>query len=969
MSKPTPLSMAVHRALYGAALATATATLPLAASAQEASGEPEYMDEIVTTGSRIKQDANLTSASPVTTVTSGEIQNRGITRVEDLVNDLPQIVPELTANESNGATGTATLDLRGLGSERTLVLTNGHRMGLGNPFALAPDINQIPSILVERVELLTGGASSVYGADAVAGVVNFVMKDDFDGFMIDYQYSAFQHDNSNGFAQGALTDSGFDFPTGSVTDGHTRNVNVVLGINSDDGTGNLTAYIGYREIDAILQGNRDYSACALDSDNGVTCGGSATLPTGLFTPFDGTDYFTVAGDQFVPWDYTYYNYAPLNYFQRPDERITAGAYGYTEISDGLEGYVEVTYMDDRSLAQIAPSGMFFDIDSIPCENPLLSAQQFSAIGCTSTADTVPFYIGRRNVEGGARFDDLRHTNSRTLVGLRGDITNGWEFDVFANFSRTRYSQVYNNDLSITKMTRALDVVDDGAGGVTCRSVADGSDANCVPWNIFQTGGVTQEALDYINIPLFAKGDLEQNQVVGYVSGDLTDAGVVIPTAEEGIQLVFGYEYRQDSMEFNADQGFESGDASGQGGPVPSVAGRVRVSELFGETRIPIIQGRSFFESLALNLRYRYSDYQNLDLTTDTWNIGGEWRITESVMVRGGVSRAVRAPNINELFEPQSKGLWAGTDGCAGPTPQLSAAACANQGVTAAQYGGIPLSPAGQYNNFTGGNTTLEPEESDSMTAGVVVTPGGFAEGLSFSVDYWTIDVQKAIATGIGEENTVNLCGSTGDPAFCSLINRGPNGNLWIGDAGIQATNVNIGFFEVEGIDINADYAWDLDNGHGLNFALRGSVLTKWDEQPVPGGVINDCAGAVLGTCERPRPEWKHTFNTTWNTPWNAQFVLGWRRVGEIQEFDPEGLLPDRFTASAQDYFDLSANYLGEWFGTETTINVGISNVLDEDPPIFGRFNNVSTYGNGNTFPGTYDAMGRYYYVGLNVRIQ
>ena len=964
MSRQTPLSQAVHRALYGAALVTAASTLPMTANAQEGSEETEYLEEIVTTGSRIKQDANLTSSAPVTTVNAGEIQNRGIVRVEDLVNDLPQVVPELTANESNGATGTATLDLRGLGSDRTLVLTNGHRMGLGNPFALAPDVNQVPSILIERVELLTGGASSVYGADAVAGVVNFIMKDDFDGFMIDYQYSAFQHDNGNSFAQGALSDAGFEAPSGNVNDGQTRNINVVLGINADDGTGNLTAYMGYRDIESIMQGDRDYSACALSSSSGTTCAGSATIPTGLFSPFDGT-YFTVAGDQFVPWDYTYYNYAPLNYYQRPDERFTAGAFGYYEITPGMEGYAEIQFMDDRSLAQIAPSGAFFVTDQIPCENPLLSAQQFATLGCTSTADVANYYIGRRNVEGGPRFDDLRHTNMRTLVGLRGDINDAWSYDAFANFSRVRYSQVYNNDLSITRITRALDVVDDGAGNPVCRSVVDGSDTNCVPWNLFQTGGVTQEALDYLVLPLFAKADLEQNQIVGYVSGDLGEYGVTLPTAEEGIALVLGYEYRQDSMEFNPDQGFTSGDGAGQGGPIPAVSGRVRVSEFFGETRIPIIQGRSFFESLALNLRYRYSDYQSLNISTDTYNVGGEWRITDAVMLRGGVSRAVRAPNINELFSPQSLGLWAGNDGCAGATPTLSAAACANQGVTAAQYGNIPASPAGQYNRITGGNPDLEPEESDSVTAGFVVTPGGFAEGLSFSVDYWNIQVDKAIETGLGEENTIELCGSTGDPAFCDLISRGPNGNLWIGQANVLSTDVNIGYFEVEGVDINATYAWDFDNGHGLDFSLRGTVLTKWDEQPVPGGTVNDCGGFWDGTCQRPRPEWKHTFNTVWNTPWNMQAVFGWRRVGEVKEF---GAPDDAYNASAQDYFDLSGNYTGEWFGTETTINVGISNVLDEDPPFFGRMNNISVYGNGNTVPGTWDAMGRYYYVGLNVRI-
>src|SRR5690606_20146660 len=368
----------------------------------------DRVEEVVVTGSRIATDPNLVTSSPVTAVKAEELQFRGITRVEDMLNDLPQVVPELTANESNGATGTGTIDLRGLGSDRTLVLTNGHRMGFGDVFALAPDINQIPGALVERVEVLTGGASSTYGSDAMAGVVNFIMKRDFEGFQLDFQYSAYQHSQGNGGIQQAIDELGFEQARDDVTDGGTTNVNLLVGMNTADGRGNITAYLGYRDINSVLQRDRDFSACALANtdDNSLECGGSLTKVPAIVTDFAGT-YYDVVGDQFVPWDGTYYNYGPLNYFQRPDTRFTGGFFGRYDVSDNMEGYAELMFMDDRSRSQIAASGAFFVTDQIRCSNAFLSAQQFNALGCTSEDDiAAPFYIGRRSVEGGPRIDDL-----------------------------------------------------------------------------------------------------------------------------------------------------------------------------------------------------------------------------------------------------------------------------------------------------------------------------------------------------------------------------------------------------------------------------------------------------------------------------------------------------------------------------------------------------------------------------------
>ena len=513
MFQRKPLSLAVNRTLSTVAMAATAAGASAPVWSQEA--QQETLEEVVVTGSRIAADPNLVTSSPVTTVKSEELRFRGITRVEDLINDLPSIVPELTANESNGATGSATIDLRGLSSDRTLVLTNGHRMGFGDVFALAPDINQVPGALIERVEVLTGGASATYGSDAMSGVVNFIMKKDFEGIQIDYQYSGYQHNSGNDAVQSAIDARGFEQAPDSVFDGGGHDINVTFGVNTGDGRGNITGYIGYRETNALTQSERDFSACALSGrGGGDTCAGSATLPTGLFTPFDGSFYFTVAGDQFVPWDYTYYNYAPPNHFQRPDERYTAGLFGNYEVNEHLEGYVEFQFMDDRTNAQIAPSGAFFVTSTLNCSNAFLSAQQFAAVGCTAPTDVLPLYIGRRNVEGGFRNDDITHTSYRILGGLKGDINDEWSYDAFVNVSRTILSELYNNDLSTTRIIRALDVVD-VAGVPTCQSVVDGTDASCVPWNVFQSGGVTQGALDYLQIPLHATGRLDQDQYVAY----------------------------------------------------------------------------------------------------------------------------------------------------------------------------------------------------------------------------------------------------------------------------------------------------------------------------------------------------------------------------------------------------------------------------------------------------------------------
>ncbi len=954
--------------LSGAAFAAATPAL-----AQDGDD-----DTIVVTGSRLPQ-ANLISSSPITQVDSEEFQYRGVTRVEDLLNDLPQVFASNSAGDANGATGTATVDLRGLGTVRTLVLQNGRRLPAGSPGAggIAPDLNFIPGQLIERVDVLTGGASAAYGSDAIAGVVNFIMQDDFEGFKFDYQYGVYQHNNNNEEIQQVVGGSGFPFPEGSTWGGGTHEFSAVIGANTGDGRGNVTAYATYRSVQEVLQSERDYSACALggNATDGFSCAGSSTIPTGRFTAFGLVDPnfdFTIdqsSGDfRDIDLDSSdgtsdLYNYGPLNYYQRPDERITLGGFAHYEINRHADVYLEVGFMDDRTVAQIAPSGAFFVTSSLSCGSPLLSAQQFQSIcgdyGLT-TADTQTVFIGRRNVEGAPRQSDLRHTTWRTVLGVRGEIDDNWNYDLFLNYGENSFTNVYRNDLSITNIQRALNVVDDGSGNAVCQSVLDGSDPNCVPWNIFTPGGadVTQAALNYITLPLFARGGTEQTNIVGFVSGDLGGYGMKSPWADDAIQAAFGFEYREEFLDFEPDQGFLSGDGAGQGGPTNAAKGRLDAYEFFTEFAIPLAQGAAFAEELMFETGYRYSTYST-DIDTNTYKFALSWAPTSDIKVRGSYQRAVRHANIRELFRPSGIGLFdldEGANGffdpCSGPTPARSLADCANTGVTAAQYGNIADSPAGQFNAIFGGNPDLTPEKSDTFSAGVIITPGAIP-GLSLTVDWYSIDVQGAIGP-VDPATILTQCLDTGDPTFCSLINRGVTGNgtLWLGQDNIVATDQNLGFFKTNGIDFLGTYGFDTGYGD-LNFQWNATYLLSYEQQQFPGAPIDNCEGIFSSACGAPRPEWTSNLRATWGTPWGTDVSAFWRYLGGVG--GPE-------TFDAINYVDFAAIHP---VNENLTIRAGVNNIFDKEPPLTSSAG-PSIFGNGNTFPGVYDALGRYIFAGATI---
>ncbi|MDQ7017798.1 MAG: TonB-dependent receptor [Robiginitomaculum sp.] len=965
-------------------IAGSLASPALAQSTDESASE----DAIVVTGSRLKQ-SNLVAISPVTQLDAGEIDARGTTRIEDLINILPQAFAGQTSQVSNGATGTSNVNLRGLGAVRTLVLIDGKRLPFGSPESSAANLDLIPAQLVERVDVLTGGASAVYGSDAMAGVVNFILKRDFEGVEFDGQIGYYQDSNSNDFAQSVAKAAKQPAQGGSVFDGRNINLSATFGANTADGRGNVTVNLSYSNQNAVEQRKRDISACAFGLDNGpqsfggVACIGSSTSATGRFfaiTPNGINDVFLQPDGQIVPFvggPAQTFNFNPFNFMQRPSEKFNFTTMAHYEIKPNLEAYLDLSLTDNQTNAQIAPSGTFAAHNpSIPCSNPFFGSGPgsfFDAFGCTGPNDNATVFILRRDVEGGPRNSDLNLTTFRMVGGFRGTLKDNIDWDTFGQFSRTRYSTISRNDISIANLDDAFNVVLDANGNPVCAS----GNAGCVPYNIFQIGGVTQAAVDYITEDAFVNGFVEQKIIGGNAQTDLGVYGVKSPMASSGVQLSTGYEYRVDQLELTPDalSATPGGGLTGVGGATLPVAGKTRVFELFAETQIPLVEGAAFAEELTLNGAYRYSDYtvkgNGVDngFTTDTYSAGLTWVPVHDVRLRGQYQRAVRAPNIIELFSAQNTGLFdlqqnpdGSFDDCAGPTPFRSLTECARTGVTAAQYGNIPDNAAGQFNIVTGGNPNLKPEVSDTYTIGTVIQPS-MIPGLSVSVDYFDIKVKQAIST-IPPVQTFERCLDTGDAAFCSLITRDTAGSLFLDNTsgGILATAVNIATLKTSGFDIAAGYQYDLGKAGSLNFSYVGTILDALKTTSFPGSPAKECKGLVSGECGTPNPEYRHRMMGTWSSPFDVDMSLTWRYFGSVnRDGGPQGTINDHF--SAKNYFDLS----GQYYASErVTFRGGINNLLDVDPPLSTETG--AGFGNGNTYPGVYDSLGRYLFFGINVKM-
>jgi iron complex outermembrane recepter protein len=996
--------------------------------------------EVVVTGSRLA-NPNVSSSSPIQTIQEEAFDVLGAVETVDLVNTLPSVTRAQDTSFANGANGTSTLDLRGLGAIRTLVLVNGKRLPPGSPTpgGYPSDLNLIPSQLIRRVEIVTGGASAVYGSDAVAGVANFIMKKDFVGLELDGLVGINQSNNNSEDAQQRLVAAGIQPRRGSDIGNFTVDVSAVFGASLNEGRGNVTGYVRYLRNNGLNQSERDFSQCALGLNGAInaTCIGATTgpfptnfvlnpvIPTGSTTavPLRGPDgnilldaqgrprtsgSFALQPDGSLIEGANSYNFNPFNPLRRQVTRINAGFSGWYNLTDKIEAYVDFGFTKSQSPQIIAPSGGFgSEINRLNCDNPVLSSAQRLVL-CGSASITGPWprdpdgdryvqaQVQRRFVEGGPRTDDRTLTNFRTVGGVRGTLFDGVKFDVFGQWAETSLDRLQTNNVTRQPLLNAYDIVTNPATGQpACRVAVQGTDTRCVPFiTAFNPNGTNPDGLAaYLDTPTLTRGKTAQTIVGGTLQSDLGTFGISSPWAEDGIALLIGAEYRNESLVTRPDATATSGTLLAGAGALLPGDGETEVKELFLEASVPVVQKKPFFEELALTGALRRSDYSSRNnlsgvrggnFAPTSWAAGVTWSPIRDVRLRGQYQRAIRAPNILELFLPVNTGLANVSDACAGfagsatpPTRPLDQ--CARTGLTAAQYGNIPPSGA-QVNVRTGGNPDLEPEVGDTVTLGAVLQPS-FVRNLSVSFDYFNIRLKGAVGT-VPAVFTLERCLDTGESQFCSLIVRGPDGTLTFRGnepSFVDQRTQNIAGLSTSGLDTQVNYSHGIGSLGRLLWNYASTYLFTFKTTPVAGSITTNCVGLFDLQCELPKFRYRHVLTTTWRTPVSIDLAVNWRYqsgVDRIRSIDTITGTPRTWSDAGfgdatgarlpgEHYVDLTAF----WNVTRSAqLRLGVRNLLDNDPPTVPQFGPAPSFiVEGNTVSGTYEAAGRFLFAGVNIR--
>lgn len=962
--------------------ASVMAFAPTTAYAQDSGN-----DEIIVTGSLI-QNPNLTRSNPVAVLSGDEIEFQGANLIEEVLREIPGVVPSIGAQVNNGNGGFSYVNLRGLGSNRNLVLVDGKRMApseLNGRF----DLNNIPIALLDRTDVLTGGASTTYGADAIAGVVNFITKDDFEGFELNTSYGT--------------TERG---------DGDTKKIEATVGGNFADDKGNAVLSVGYQEADPVFQGDREFSEFVLFYFNGARGGsglGSFNSRFGNVNP-TGADNanLTLGGvqdDRTFAADFTPFNYAPFNTFQTPFERYNIYASADYEISDKVEVYTEGLFSRNSVDTVIAPSGSFGDSVTVALNHGLLSDSQRNAFcafdtdpaegvytprysqaecdaAATATSSSDPNYrevdtqLRRRNVEGGPRISDYTADYFNYSLGFRGDLNESISWDVSGSYGQSKQIQTQQGYWLKSRFRNSL---------LGCPTTSDG----CVLVDFFgPTGSIADDQVAYLQggeSAITINFDMLQFQ--GYLNGDLN---YTLPWASDSVNFAVGGEYRKYTGSRESDILSQSGDLGGAGGAAPNIFGGYDVYEAVGELLIPVT------DQLTAEAGLRHSIY-NVDTEDSsaygatTWKLGLNYQPVEDLSLRGTYARAVRAPNIAELFSPVNTLLTnLSDDPCASvgddgvnngnvPTGALRDV-CIAQGAPAGSIGFIPQPAAGQANYTGGGNINLDPEKSDSFTIGLVYQPSA-VPNLAVTLDYYNIKINDSINEPTPGD-AIAACFDNPDPtsAACLGIVRSPIDGSLSGDnavvGGLPLATSNAGNLATDGIDVVVSYNREVGK-FDWSTNLSGNWTNKSTVQALTGVSFNrDCVGLYSSNCASIQPEFTFNWRNTVSID-KFDVSLLWRHISgnEYEDRDtdtafigvPEGGNLGEWDfneTDAYDLFDLSVRYQ---ILESVALTGSVANLFDKQAPLTGSFIGATGFNSGNTYPSTYDTLGRRFNIAAKVK--
>lgn len=955
----------------GALLTTAAMLLgaPAALAQNVADAQIDEGNTIVVTGSRLIR-TDLTAPSPITVVTEDDIRLSGNTTIENTLLEFPQLGSSNTSSVNNGgSSGVLTANLRGLGPSRTLVLINGRRFIPANSDGQV-DLASIPDALIERTEIITGGASAVYGSDAVAGAVNFLLKRNFTGFEASENYGQTFHN-----------------------DGDSHKIDVTFGENFADNRGNIAASVSYTKRNPVLQADRDFSQVPLDTSNGrLVPGGSGNVPgtrigltqgqlaglVGVSPPAGACTsrtsvQFRENGQPFVYCTpENSYNYAPFNYLLRPLKRVQGSVLGHYEITENVEAFGEFYMIDTRNRYRQAPDsftpitpGAGSSVLLVPnyATNPALfpAVRQFFTANAnifdpTGTGTARIVGAARRSDELGTRVHMYERASLNITDGLRGSFEAGgnkWNWEVFHQYQRSRTDQRSEGVISQSRLAQGLDAVLVN-GQVVCRDPARG----CVPVNIFGYNSISPAAASFLTPPR-TTNDVFTRQIEGAsLSGSLFD----LPAGPVAVAL--GGEYRKDKYAFYT----SPLDLGGEYGPVSqsNLSGQFNVKEVFGEARVPLLSDMTFVDSLALEGAVRHSNYGGDNAKVGnvvTWKVGGEYAPVEWVRFRSAVNRAIRAPTLNELKAPVTEGFSSATDPCAAANKSAQVRAlCIAQGVPQSDVDRFTQAALGASQRG-GGNPNLKEETSNTRTIGAVISPP-FVENLNFTVDYFRAKVDDAVAT-INVNQTIADCFSNlnASSPTCRAISRLPNGQIDV----ISVQQNNIGALKVEGLDTQVDYAFPLPESlalgdEGAKLKLQGIASWLFERSSQVAATIPaiDCAGrfgnGCMGTGTFGLPSFKLNLTANYMSG-PVSFRTQARMIGKFKLYP--GFTAPVTSAAAQWYVDIA----GTVRPTEhLDLFAGIDNLFANNPPILG----TALAADANTDVSLWDVVGRRFFVGARL---
>lgn len=948
-------------------------------------------EEIVVTGSRIARP-DFDTPNPVLTLSAETVQSSGTTNLTDFLTGYPALVGSSTSGDNSGsgagigATGLNLLNLRNLGTDRTLVLVDSRRHVAGVPGSQAIDINTIPSDLVERIDILTGGASAIYGADGVSGVVNFIMKDDFEGISARGQAGVSEHGDATQYLAA-----------------------ITAGTNFADGRGNVALAYEYGREGRLQTRDRAYLSgtrrlgLALNPDDPENQGGydgpadngipdniilddlryfDTNREGGIDVDFDGfPDYFVGAGGRLVTYDPG--RFVP-DFFQQGGngtlvsdygndllpkiERHVVNFLGHFEFSPAATLFAEAKYANITSYSLGQPTFDYYLF--IPSDNPFIPAELQGI-----AAENGGVLVNRDNFDFGQRGENIRRETYRGVIGLRGAITDHLKYELSYVYGKTKVRNQYVNDILDDRYYAAIDVVTGLNGSPTCRVNVDPNwtpdqpynytrdifspttfaPGECVPLNLFGEGAPSQAALDFIRVNTTDHSSIEQQVFSGGITGDL---GGLFELPGGPIGFALGAEYRKEKSSFNPDpiaaQGLTFTNA------LAVDAGKYNVKEVYGEIRVPLFKDKPFAHRLEFGGAVRFSDYSTIGSTT-TWKVDGTWAPVRDITFAGTYSEAVRAPNIGELFSGRSQTFEFITDPCSFNELQngseFRAANCSAllTSLGVANPAAYRDSRSSNIPGFQGGNPDLNEETAKTWTAGVILQPR-FVPGLSVRADWYDIKLKNAINT-VAPEQVAELCvdQATLENPFCDAIIR-QNGSAGTASAGnVISFNVgpeNVSQFRTSGLDVNISYRLQTAKAGTFNLSVMANYLDRLEFIGTPGAPVTDSRGTAFA------PKYLVNADLTWKKgPLTLNYGLSWfdktsRFSNQVLETNTDvaeeryKYFKERWVHDVYVAYDVADNF--QFYG-------GVNNVLGEKPSIASGSYPVS-------------AVGRYFFAGAKVKM-